>query len=336
MPSTPAIPPIKPPALQPDDTIGIIAPASNIKPELLEAGCDALEKLGYKSFYLDSITKKNLYFAGSADRRGRELEEMFTRDEVRAIICARGGYGANYLLNTLNLDKIKAHPKIFVGYSDITSLLTYISDSTGLITFHGPMVTKDFAHSDGVDLASWEAALTGSSEWNMELGPESGAKSLVAGSAEGVLYGGCLSMLVASLGTPYEIHTEGTILFIEDVAAKPYQIDRMLMQLKLAGKLADVRGIVFGEMLECLQNKDQDYTLEEVVLRLVGDLGVPVAFGLRSGHVSRRNITLPLGVRAALNVGKREGSLRILESATTSAAVSSRDSCGADTPVRRL
>jgi muramoyltetrapeptide carboxypeptidase len=336
MPSTPAIPPIKPPALQPGDTIGIIAPASNIKPELLEAGCAALEKLGYKSFYLDSITKKNLYFAGSADRRGRELEEMFTRDEVRAIICARGGYGANYLLNTLNLDKIKAHPKIFVGYSDITSLLTYISDSTGLITFHGPMVTKDFAHSDGVDLASWEAALTGASEWNMELGPESGAKSLVAGSAEGVLYGGCLSMLVASLGTPYEIHTEGTILFIEDVAAKPYQIDRMLMQLKLAGKLADVRGIVFGEMLECLQNKDQDYTLEEVVLRLVGDLGVPVAFGLRSGHVSRRNITLPLGVRAALNVGKREGSLRILESATTSAAVSSRDSCGADTPVRRL
>jgi muramoyltetrapeptide carboxypeptidase len=336
MPSTPAIPPIKPPALQPGDTIGIIAPASNIKPELLEAGCDALEKLGYKSFYLDSITKKNLYFAGPADRRGRELEEMFTRDEVRAIICARGGYGANYLLNTLNLDKIKAHPKIFVGYSDITSLLTYISDSTGLITFHGPMVTKDFAHSDGVDLASWEAALTGSSEWNMELGPESGAKSLVAGSAEGVLYGGCLSMLVASLGTRYEIHTEGTILFIEDVAAKPYQIDRMLMQLKLAGKLADVRGIVFGEMLECLQNKDQDYTLEEVVLRLVGDLGVPVAFGLRSGHVSRRNITLPLGVRAALNVGKREGSLRILESATTSAAVSSRDLCGADTPVRRL
>jgi muramoyltetrapeptide carboxypeptidase len=336
MPSTPAIPPIKPPALQPGDTIGIIAPASNIKPELLEAGCAALEKLGYKSFCLDSITKKNLYFAGSADRRGRELEEMFTRDEVRAIICARGGYGANYLLNTLNLDKIKAHPKIFVGYSDITSLLTYISDSTGLITFHGPMVTKDFAHSDGVDLASWEAALTGASEWHLELGPESGAKSLVAGSAEGVLYGGCLSMLVASLGTPYEIHTEGTILFIEDVAAKPYQIDRMLMQLKFAGKLADVRGIVFGEMLECLQNKDQDYTLEEVVLRLVGDLGVPVAFGLRSGHVSRRNITLPLGVRAALNVGKREGSLRILESATTSAAVSSRDSWGADTPVRRL
>ena len=323
MPTTPAIPRIKPPALQPGDTIGIIAPASNIKRELLDAGCKALAKLGYKPIYLDSITEKNLYFAGSADRRARELEEMFTRDDVRAIVCARGGYGANYLLQTLNLDNIKARPKIFVGYSDVTSLLTYILDSTGLVTFHGPMVTKDFAHSDGVDLPSWEAALTGASEWKTDFGPESGAKPLVAGSAEGILYGGCLSMLAASLGTPYEIHTEGTILFIEDVAAKPYQIDRMLMQLKLAGKLADVHGIVFGEMLECVQNKDQDYTLEEVVSRLVGDLGVPVAYGLRSGHVSRRNITLPIGVRAALDVGKREGSLRILESATTPAATSS-------------
>jgi muramoyltetrapeptide carboxypeptidase len=317
MPSSPSIPRIKPPALQPGDTVGIIAPASNIKWEPLDVGCKALEKFGYKPFYLDSITEKNLYFAGSADRRARELEEMFTRDDVRAIVCARGGYGANYLLNALNLDKIKAHPKIFVGYSDVTSLLTYISDSTGLVTFHGPMVTRDFAHSDGVELPTWEAALSGASEWKIDFGPESGAKPLVAGSAEGILYGGCLSMLAASLGTPYEIHTEGTILFIEDVAAKPYQIDRMLMQLKLAGKLADVRGIVFGEMLECVQNKDQDYTLEEVVLRLVGDLGIPVAYGLRSGHVSRCNITLPLGVRAALNVGKREGSLRILESTTT-------------------
>ncbi len=324
MPSSPSIPRIKPPALQPGDTIGIIAPASNIKRELLDAGCKALAKLGYKPIYLDSITEKNLYFAGSADRRARELEEMFTRDDVRAIVCARGGYGTNYLLQTLNLDNIKAHPKIFVGYSDVTSLLTYISDSTGLVTFHGPMVTKDFAHSDGVDLPTWEAALTGASERKTDFGPESGAKPLVAGSAEGILYGGCLSMLAASLGTPYEIHTEGTILFIEDVAAKPYQIDRMLMQLKLAGKLADVHGIVFGEMLECVQNKDQDYTLEEVVSRLVGDLGVPVAYGLRSGHVSRRNITLPIGVRAALDVGKKEGSLRILESATTPAATSSK------------
>jgi muramoyltetrapeptide carboxypeptidase len=322
MPLTPSISPIKPPALQPGDTIGIVAPASNIQRELLDAGCEALRRLGYKPFYLESIFQKNLYFAGSVERRACELDEMFSRDDVRAIVGARGGYGANYLLDTLNLEKIKAHPKILVGYSDITTLLTYVVDSIGLVTFHGPMVTKDFAHSDGVDLGSWEAALTGTSEWAFDLGPESGAKPLLAGLAEGILYGGCLSMLVASLGTPYEIHTAGTILFIEDVATKPYQIDRMLMQLKLSGKFTDVRGIVFGEMLDCLQNKDQDYTLEEVVLRVIGDLGVPVAYGLRSGHASRRNVTLPLGVRAALNVGGKGVSLRILESATTPAAVS--------------
>jgi muramoyltetrapeptide carboxypeptidase len=326
MPLTPPIPRIKPPALQRGDTVGIIAPASNIKRELLEAGCDALRKLGYKPLYFDSIFDKYLYFAGSVERRARELEEMFSRDDVQAIICARGGYGSNYLLDTIKLANLKSHPKILVGYSDITSLLTYISDAIGLVTFHGPMVAKDFAHSDGIDLTSWESALTAASEWTINFGAESGAKSLMPGSAEGTLYGGCLSMLVASLGTPYEIHTSGTILFIEDVAAKPYQIDRMLMQLKLSGKFEDVRGIIFGEMLDCSQNKYQDYTLEEVVLGIIGDLGVPVAYGLRSGHVSHGNITLPLGVRAQLNADEKEGSLRILESAITLAAVSSQAS----------
>jgi len=326
MPPIPAIPRVKPPALRPGDTIGIIAPASNIKRDSLEAGCKALRRMGYEPFYLDSILERDLYFAGSAERRARELHEMFAHDEVRAIVCARGGYGANYLLKTLDLRNIKAHPKIFVGYSDVTSLLTYILDSTGLATFHGPMVTKDFAHVDGVDAASWEAALNAVPAWKIEFGAESGAKSLQSGSAEGILYGGCLSLLVASLGTPYEIHTAGTILFIEDTAEKPFQVDRMLMQLKLAGKFEDVRGIVFGEMLDCVQTRNQDYTLEEVILRAVGNLGVPIAYGLRSGHVSQRNITLPFGVRAALDVSEKEGSLRILESAT----------CRADTPVRGL
>jgi len=323
MSSVPLIARIKPPALQPGDTVGIVAPASNVNPEQLEAGCAALRDLGYKPFYFESILERDHYFAGSAVRRARELEEMFVRDEVRAIICARGGYGSNYLLDILDLKKIKAHPKIFVGYSDLTSLLTYFADSAGMITFHGPMVAKDFAHPGGVDPGSWERALHGSSEWTLEL--DSDVKSLAEGSTEGVLYGGCLSILVASLGTPYEIRTAGTILFVEDIAAKPFQIDRMLMQLKLAGKLADVQGIVFGEMLDCTQNssKDQGYTLEEIVLRIVGDLGVPVAYGLRSGHVSRRNVTLPFGVRAALNVATSEVRLQILEAATAS-AVSSR------------
>lgn len=319
----PPISRVKPPALQPGDTVGIVAPASNVQPDLLEAGCQILRGMGYKPFYFDSILNQDLYFAGSVERRARELEEMFARNEVRAIVCARGGYGSNYLLNALDPQKIVPHPKIFVGYSDITTLLTCFADSAGFVTFHGPMVTKDFARADGVDLASWEAALNGASEWSVGLGSDSGVKALAEGSAEGILYGGCLSMLVASLGTAHEVRTEGTILFLEDVAAKPYQIDRMLMQLKLAGKLAAVRGIVFGEMLECLQSKDQGYSLEEVVLRVVGDLGVPVAYGLRSGHVSQRNVTLPIGVRAALNVKSGDMSLKILEAATT-AAVASR------------
>jgi muramoyltetrapeptide carboxypeptidase len=323
MPSVSKVARIKPPALRSGDTVGIVAPASNIKPDLLQAGCAALRELGYKPFYVESILERDLYFAGSPARRTRELEEMFSRDEVRAIICARGGYGSNYLLDILDLNKIKAHPKIFVGYSDLTSLLTYFADAAGLVTFHGPMLTKDFVNANGVDLDSWRHALNGSSEWAPEL--DSDVRSLVEGSAEGILYGGCLSILVASLGTPYEIRTAGTILFLEDIAAKPFQIDRMLMQLKLAGKLAGVRGIIFGEMLDCTQtaNKDQGYTLEEVVLRVVGDLGIPVAYGLRSGHVSRSNITLPFGVQVALNATSGGVRLRILEAATT-AAVSSR------------
>jgi len=317
MPSNSASPRTRPPALRKGDTIGIVAPASNIKPELLGAGCKALSWLSYKPFYFDSILDQDLYFAGSVQRRARELEDMFRRPEVRAIVCARGGYGSNYLLKSLNIELIKSHPKIFVGYSDATTLLTYFADAAGLVTFHGPMITKDFSHEDGVDLNSWQAALTGRYGWIVEA--EAGIRPLRQGKAQGILYGGCLSMLAASLGTPYEIRTEGTILFIEDIAAKPFQIDRMLMQLKLAGKFEGVRGIIFGEMMDCVQSQDQAYSLEDVVLRVIGDLGLPVAYGLRSGHVSHANVTLPIGVRAQLDVSREIARLTILESATVTA-----------------
>jgi muramoyltetrapeptide carboxypeptidase len=304
---------VKPPALRPGDTVGVVAPASNINRADLEAGCEALRRAGYRPFYMDSILDRDVYFAGSVERRVRELEAMFERDDVRAIVCARGGYGANYLLNQLDLEKIEAHPKIFVGYSDITSLLTYFNDAAGLVTFHGPMAAKDWAHEGGVDLASWQSALSQFAPWNVPLNKE--ATGLVDGEAQGILYGGCLSILVASLGTPYEIKTAGAILFLEDVAAKPFQIDRMLMHLKLAGHLDAVRGIAFGEMLDCIQSPTQDYTLQEVILRIVGDLGIPVAFGVKSGHVTSGNITLPFGVQASLSVSNRRVNLRILESA---------------------
>ena len=319
MPFSPTAPRVKPPALRAGDVVGIVAPASNIKRADLDAGCEALRRAGYRPFYFDSILEQDLYCAGSVERRVRELEEMFAREDVRAIVCARGGYGANYLLGGLDLQKVKDHPKIFVGYSDLTTLLTYFCDTAGLATFHGPMVAKDWAHEDGVDLDSWQAALSGAADWELALGVDSGVSGLVDGQGEGILYGGCLSLLSASLGTPYEIRTENTILFIEDVATKPYQVDRMLMQLKLAGKFEGVRGIVFGEMLDCVQTAKQGYTLEEVVRRVVGDLGVPLAYGVRSGHVSRRNITLPIGVRAELTVGAGQVRLRFLEAAVTRA-----------------
>lgn len=316
MPSRSQVERIKPRALRSGDNVGIVAPASSFKREDFEAGCAALRQMGYNPVYDDSIFDCDLYFAGSVDRRVRELENMFVRDDVKAIICARGGYGSNYLLAALDIDKISSHPKVFIGYSDNTSLQTYFCDAANLVTFHGPMVAKDFAKTDGVDVESWQAALSGRENWRFDFDSNAGVKPLAQGSAEGVLYGGCLSMLVESLGTPYEIRTEGTILFIEDIASKPYQIDRMLMHLKLAGKLKDVRGIIFGEMLDCVQAPNQGYTLEEVVMRIVGELGIPVAYGLRSGHVSHQNITLPIGVRALLNVGATGVTLEILEPAT--------------------
>jgi len=305
---------VRPPALRPGDTIGIVAPASAIKKDALLVGCETLSRMGYKLIYEDSILKHDLYFAGTAERRLQELHSMFQRDDVRAILCARGGYGANYLVDGLDLALIRKHPKIFIGYSDTTSLLTLLCDEANLTVFHGPMATKDFAEEDGVDVASWESALTGATSWEVT---NSGARGLVKGEAEGLFYGGCLPMLAATLGTGHEIQTEGTILFLEDVGSKPYQIDRMLMQLQQAGKFEGVRGIVFGEMNDCVQHPQQTYTLEEVVLRIVGNLGIPVAYGLRSGHVTRSNITLPIGVAASLVVTGDQAKLEFLEPATT-------------------
>jgi len=316
MPSRSQVERIKPPALRAGDNIGIVAPASYFKREDFEEGCAALRKMGYNPVYDESIFDRDLYFAGSVERRVRELKNMFERDDVKAIICARGGYGSNYLLPVLDISKITSHPKAFIGYSDNTSLQTHFCDAANLVTFHGPMVAKDFAKLDGIDVESWHAALSGRENWRFDFDANLGVKPLAQGSAEGVLYGGCLSMLVESLGTPYEIYTAGTILFIEDIATRPYQIDRMLMHLKLAGKLKDVRGLIFGEMLDCVQAPNQGYTLEQVVMRIVGELGIPVAYGLRSGHVSHQNITLPIGVSALLNVGGTGVTLEILEAAT--------------------
>jgi muramoyltetrapeptide carboxypeptidase len=303
---------IRPPALRQGDKIGIIAPASSFNREGFLAGCDRLRQMGYEPVYSQNIFERDIYFAGSVDRRMHEFHEFWRREDIAALICVRGGYGSNYLLEKLDFGMIAAHPRVLLGCSDITSLLTAIHDRTGLIVFHGPMVAKDIA--DGTfDQLSWNNSLTGIAEWDVLA---NGIEVLRQGTARGKLYGGCLSMLVASLGTPYEIQTDGCVLFIEDIGEKPFRIDRMLMQLRLAGKLESVRGFVFGEMLDCAPPKDEIYTLQQVIMRVLEPYTVPIVYGLKSGHVSSGNITLPIGVQAELEAENVDVRLRILEAAT--------------------
>ncbi|HEX4604724.1 MAG TPA: LD-carboxypeptidase, partial [Candidatus Angelobacter sp.] len=285
---------IRPPALRQGDKVGLIAPASSFSREGFLKGCDRLRQMGYKPVYEQDIFERDIYFAGTVARRAKELQNYWQRDDIAALVCVRGGYGANYLLEKLDFDLIAERPKALVGCSDVTSLLTAITDRTGLVTFHGPMAAKDIA--DGtLDLPSWINALHGAANWSIST---AGVEVLRAGKVRGQLYGGCLSMLVASLGTPFEVQTEGTILLIEDIAEKPFRIDRMLMQLRLAGKLEGVRGFIFGEMLDCLPPKGEAYTLQQVILRVLAPYNVPIVYGLKSGHVSSGNITLPIGVQA--------------------------------------
>jgi muramoyltetrapeptide carboxypeptidase len=306
---------IKPPALRVGDKIGLIAPASSFNREAFLRGCDRLRQMGYEPVYSQDIFDCDIYFAGTAERRTQELHEYWRRDDIAALICVRGGYGSNYLLEKLDFSLFAARPKILLGCSDITSLLTAINDRTGLVGFHGPMVAKDIA--DGTfDLPSWTSSLQGAANWAV---PATGVEVLRSGKATGRLYGGCLSMLVASLGTPFEIQTQGSILFIEDIAEKPFRIDRMLMQLQLAGKLDSVRGFVFGEMLDCAPPKGETYTLPQVIMRVLEPYNVPIVYGLKSGHVSSGNITLPIGVQAELEAQGASVSLRILEAPTVTA-----------------
>ena len=303
---------IKPPALRQGDKIGLIAPASSFSREAFLRGCDRLRQMGYEPVYSQNIFDRDIYFAGTAERRTQELNEFWRRDDIAALICVRGGYGSNYLLEKLDYSLFATRSKILLGCSDITSLLTAINDRTGLVGFHGPMVAKDIA--DGTfDLSSWKNALQGAADWTV---PTTGIEVLRTGKASGRLYGGCLSMLVASLGTPFEIQTQGSILFLEDIAEKPFRIDRMLTQLRLAGKLDGVRGVVFGEMLDCAPPKGETYTLQQVIMRVLAPYQVPIVYGLKSGHVSSGNVTLPIGVQAELEAQGANVSLRILEAST--------------------
>jgi muramoyltetrapeptide carboxypeptidase len=252
-----------------------------------------------------------LYFAGTPAHRLADLHAAFSNSATSMVMSLRGGYGSNYLLDGLDLEVIRKNPKPFFAYSDLTGIQLRILDQLGLPAFHGPMAAADFAVDDGVHLPSFDAAISGKP---YAVGKAEGLRILKTGAARGVLYGGCLSILVALLGTPWEPATEGKLLFMEDTGAKPYQIDRMLWQLRHAGKLEGVSGMIFGEMLECTSPGAPHDLLDQAILSALDGLGVPIVIGLRSGHVSRGNVTLTFGVEAELQAIEPP-ELRILEPA---------------------
>lgn len=303
---------LKPPAVAKGARIALVAPASAASMERIEAGIRAIQALGFEVVTGPHARgSASPYFSGTAGERLDDLHWAFTDPEIAAVICIRGGYGSNYLLDQLDLELIRTHPKPLFAYSDMTALQLWLLDRIGLPAFHGPMAASDFYLEEGVDWRSFHAAISGGL---VSAGSEEGLRVLRPGRARGVLYGGCLSLLTASLGTRHAAHTEGKLLFLEDVAAKPYQVDRMLRQLILAGKLEGVSGIVFGEMLDCVSPGAPPELLETAILRVLEDFTGPIAIGLLSGHVSRRNVTLTFGLEAELNL-EGEPRLELLEPA---------------------
>ena len=304
---------MKPFALPERPVVAVVAPASSAQQERLDAGAAALAQRGWQLRWgAHAQSRSAPYFSATEEERLADLHAAFADPEVDAILCTRGGYGVNYLLPHLDFELIRANPKPLLGYSDLTMLQTYLLDRIGLPAFHAPMLAADFNLPDGVDEPSLRVVLGGQTH---RYGAPEGLRVLRPGTAEGTLYGGCLTLLTASLGTPYAPRTEGKLLFLEDVGVKPYQLDRMLRHLLLAGKLEGVTGIIFGEMLDCRSPGAPNDLLERAIEHALGDFLGPVAIGLRSGHVSSANVTLPFGVRARLQAGVTEVTLDLLEPA---------------------
>jgi muramoyltetrapeptide carboxypeptidase len=302
--------PIKP--ISANAIVSVVSPASFAVPERVARGMEHLRELGFSPrIGAHAQSRGPLFFAGWPQDRLKDLHAAFADPEASVVAAVRGGYGSNYLLDAVDLELIGKHPKPFFAYSDMTGLQLRLLDQLGLPAFHGPMVAADFYLEDGVHLDSFRAALAGKP---YSVGAAEGMRTLREGTARGTLYGGCLSILVSLIGTQWEPATENKLLFIEDVGAKPYQIDRMLWQLRKAGKLNGVLGIILGEMLDCTSPGAPENLLEDAILSALDGLDIPIAFGLRSGHVSRQNVTLIFGIEAQLRAGA-EASLDLLQPA---------------------
>jgi muramoyltetrapeptide carboxypeptidase len=289
----------KSPLLSVGDTVGIVAPASYLpkgeKKYLLQA-MEKLTAMGFKVKYTSSLEhKKHLYLAGGDEERAHDLMETFLDPEIKAILCSRGGYGTQRIIRYLDSELISRNPKPVVGCSDITVLLIYLLQMSFVIPFHGPNVaTRQFVEGDvGMERSLKRALISNSPLDEIE------CCTLRNGEAQGEIVGGCLSSLMTTIGTSYEINLMNKILFVEDVREPPYKIDRMLTHLKEAGKLRGVRGIIFGQMPGC---DSGDRLLQKMILDVLKDVDGPLLFGFPSGHGSL-NITIPLGVKVLVKEG---------------------------------
>lgn len=293
---------IIPPRLRKGDVVGLVAPAGPIlNEENFHAGVRMLREIGFEVKYSPEITRCAGYLAGSDSERAVEFEDLWGDDDVKAILAVRGGYGSLRMLPLLDMDLFRSHPKIFMGFSDICVLHTAIFKHTGLVTFHGPMVTT-LAKADKNSVHSFFETLTQKQPQSI---PNKGIEILVNGSIKGKLLGGNLACMTHLLATPYDLPWDGCILFFEDVNEAPYRIDRMLTQLKAAGKFDHVAGILLGSFNEC---GDQELIWERV-LDLV-DTKIPVWGNFPIGH-GEQNFTLPLGVEVEMD--GNSGTLHFLE-----------------------
>jgi muramoyltetrapeptide carboxypeptidase len=308
-----AVAPHKSKALRAGARLAVFAPASPAGEEKVAAGFAELKRLG---FSLDRAMARPAegYFATSAVDRRTELLTHLADDRVDGLIALRGGYGSNYLLDE-NLADNLAESKSVIGFSDLTSLQIFLWQQRGWVTFYGPMVAAGFdagaGAPGGYDEESFRSAVSRTNGgWSVALRGE----VMVAGVAEGRVLGGAMTLVEATMGTPWELDTRDAILVLEDRAMKPYQVDRVLMHFKQAGKFDGVRGIVLGEYPECEPPVAGSPTVRDVCARILGPLGVPIVFGAPVGHTPRPMLTLPLGVEARLRA-KGEGVLEILEAA---------------------
>lgn len=296
---------VKPMKLKMGDTVGVIAPASPPNKENLARGIDYLKDLGLNVKVGKRVSQILGYLAGSDEDRLEDLHEMFADPEVKAIICACGGYGTGRLAGQIDYELIKKNPKIFWGYSDITFLHTAIRQQSGLVTFHGPMMASDIGKEDTHRLSK-EGFLQlfepTSLVYTEQISP---LEVLVNGKASGDIVGGNLSLLVSTLGTAYEIDTKDKLLFIEDVNEEPRSVDRMLNQLDMAGKLKDASGILVGDFCDCTPKRDLSLTLDEVITHYVTLAKKPAIKGFMIGHCNP-HIAIPFGVKAFMNTYEKK------------------------------